>query len=267
MGMQKIKETLKKAVSNMNRNTLGIIICAAVLIITLVVFFAVNANRTAERNRKEAAEQIGNTDLGNVSTVSIPSGKSEESISDDEYQIEIGMLSEGYSGNFVEDGSDEQVKDVLALSFKNKSEKDIQYGEYVFQYGADTVSFKFSSIPKGESCIVLEKGRHKFEKTESIKLVSRSVAQVDELPFAREDILVVDKSENMITVMNLTDQDIPVARVFYKNYNSDEGVFVGGITYTATAEKIPAGSGVNLEPEHFQSGKSVVVGSGVYESD
>ena len=271
-------KSLKGKLSSLNKNTLGILICAAVLVLTLIIFLVAghghssggkSAQTPAERQDLTSEQQdlaeIGDSNLQSVKTDAKSDDKPWKTMRDDDYSIEIGSLSKGYSGAFIEDGTDEEVKNVLALQFKNSGSKDIQYAEYVFGYGKDTVSFKLSDLPAGQSCVVLEAGRHEFEKNESPSLISRVVAQVDEIPFARDEVLVVDNSDNTLTIMNLTEKEIPVVRVFYKNYDSEDNVFFGGITYTVTAENIPAGNGVMVTPEHFKSGDSVVVGSGIYD--
>ena len=271
------RKDLKGKLSSLNKNTLGILICAAILILTLIIYLAVGAGHSSSEKKAQTGTErkdltseqqdladIGDSNLQGVKTDAKSDKKPWKTMNDDDYSIEIGSLSKGYSGAFVEDGTDEEVKNVLSLQFKNSGSKDIQYAEYVFSYGKDTVTFKLSDLPAGQSCVVLEAGRHEFEKNESLSLISRVVAQVDEIPFARDEVLVVDNSDNTLTIMNLTEKEIPVVRVFYKNYDSEDSVFFGGITYTATAEKIPAGNGVTVAPEHFKTGDSVVVGSGIY---
>lgn len=256
-----------------NKNTLGIIICAAVLFLTLIMFFMFRGTDSQKKDsppskseQLEVVEQIGNSDKTEVTT----DAKENESwtiMNDDEYDVTISSFDAGYTGPFVEDGTDEKVEDVLSLVFTNNSEKAIQYGEYVFTINNDVVTFKFSNLSKGQSCVVLEAGRHEYSKKGLLKLQSRVVAQVDELPFAREQVLVVDNSDNTITVMNLTDKKLPLVRVFYKTFDNENNEFIGGITYTAKAEDIPAGSGVTVAPVHYSSENSVVVGSGLYKKE
>ena len=269
------KRTVKEIIKSMNKNTLGIIICAGILLLTLVVFLMTRGSDSLGNSKNEEPKesltveevsQSGDNDLTDVSTDS-DEGDSWQTLNDNEYDVTISALGEGYSGRFMEDGSDEKVKNVLALKFTNNGTKAIQYGEYVFDLNDEVVSFKFSNLPAGQSCVVLEAGKHSFKKKDTLNLVSRVVAQVDELPFANDQVLIVDNSDNTITIMNLTDKELPSARAFYKTFDEENSVFLGGITYTAKVENIPAGKGVTVEPGHYVSGKSVVVGSGVYESE
>lgn len=266
---------IKKILSGSNKNAIGMILCVVAIIIALIIFLisrgsGSSKNKSSEEEvmttPAEAYSQIGDSDIKNVSSDG-DENKPWETMEDDTYSIKMNILAGGYTGKFVEDGSDEDVKDVLAIEFINNGSQDIQYAEYVFGINNVPVSFKLSDLPAGQRCVVLESARHEYKKKEVLSLVSRVVAQVDEIPFARDEVMVVDNSDNTITIMNLTDKKIPVARAFYKNYDDEEGIFLGGITYTTKVENIPAGKGITVEPAHYVSGKSVVVGTGVYKAD
>lgn len=217
--------------------------------------------------------QTGNSNLSGVSTDtgSGAGGSESESaktpwttLEDADYGVTIKTMAAGYDGAFLEDGSDEQVKNVLALQFINHSDQDIQYAEYAFAVGDKPISFKVSDLPAGQSCVVLEATRHQRDTKEVLELISRVVAPVDLLP-SSDKVLPVINDDNTITLMNLTQEELPVVRVFYKYFYEDENTFVGGITYTATAQNIPAGGSVTVAPSHFEANASLIMGTGVYE--
>ena len=238
------------------------------------------AQKEAEEAREDAVkldedkvaqyENVGDSNKTNVATDVTESGeepaKPWTTMTDSDYGVRISTLATGYDGYYIEDGSDEEVKNVLAMQFFNESDQDIQYAEYVFRSGDTAVSFKVSNLPAGQSCVVLEANRHQYNKNEVLELISRVVAKVDALPFASDQVLLVDNSDNTVTIMNLTDKELPVVRLFYKYFYEDQNTFLGGITYSASAEKIPAGGSVTVSPSHFESGVSMFMGSGVYEN-
>lgn len=108
--------------------------------------------------------------------------------------------------------------------------------------------------------------RHTFRKKDKLNLVTRVVAQVDRLPSAQDQVLIVDNSDNTLTLMNLTNQEIQNIRVFYKNYDESLGCYLGGVTYSGTVESIVAGESITVAPEHFVSGSSVIMGSEILKS-
>ena len=232
-----------------------------------------NEIEVLDENPIDTIRQTGNSNLSGVTTDtgSGTAGTGEETVKqpwadlkDDDYGIEIRTMAAGYDGAFLEDGSDEEVQNVLALLFVNNSDKDIQYAEYAFAVDGKPISFKVSDLPRGQQCVVLEASRHQRDTNEVLELVSRVVAPVDMLP-GSDKVVPVINDDNSITLMNLTQEELPVVRVFYKYFYPDENTFVGGITYTATATKIPAGGSVTISPSHFEANASVIMGTGVYD--
>ena len=226
-----------------------------------------------DENPIDTIRQTGNSNLSGVKTDtgSGTAGTGEETVKqpwnnlkDDDYGIEIRTLAAGYDGAFLEDGTDEEVKNVLALQFVNNSDKDVQYAEYAFDVNGKPISFKVSDLPAGQSCVVLEASRHQRDTSEVLELISRVVAPVDMLP-GSDKVLPVINDDNTITIMNLTQEKLPVVRVFYKYFYEEENTFVGGITYTASAKDVPAGGSVTIAPSHFEANASVIMGTGVYD--
>ena len=232
-----------------------------------------NEIEVLDKNPIDTIRQTGNSSLSGVTTDtgSGTAGTNEETVKqpwntlkDEDYGIEISTLAAGYDGAFLEDGSDDEVKNVLALLFKNTSDKAIQYAEYAFAVNGIPISFKVSDLPPGQQCVVLEASRHQRNTSEVLELISRVVAPVDMLP-GSDKVIPVINDDNSITLMNTTQETLPVVRVFYKYFYEDQNTFVGGITYTASAENIPAGGSVTINPSHFEANASVIMGTGVYD--
>ena len=232
-----------------------------------------NELEVIDENPIDTIRQTGNSNLSGVTTDtgSGTAGTGEETVKqpwtnlkDEDYGIEIRTLAAGYDGAFLEDGTDDEVKNVLALLFVNTSDKDVQYAEYAFAVDGKPISFKVSDLPAGQQCVVLEASRHQRNTNEVLELISRVVAPVDMLP-GSDKVLPVINDDNTITLMNTTQEELPVVRVFYKYFYEDENSFVGGITYTATATKVPAGGSVTIAPSHFEANASVIMGTGVYD--
>ena len=232
-----------------------------------------NELEVVDENPIDTIRQTGNSNLSGVTTDtgSGTAGTGEETVKqpwtnlkDEDYGIEIRTLAAGYDGAFLEDGTDDEVKNVLALLFVNTSDKDVQYAEYAFAVDGKPISFKVSDLPAGQQCVVLEASRHQRNTNEVLELISRVVAPVDMLP-GSDKVLPVINDDNTITIMNLTQENLPVVRVFYKYFYKEENTFVGGITYTASAKDIPAGGSVTIAPSHFEANASVIMGTGVYD--
>ena len=304
---KKVEETVKAVNSKSKSTLIWTAVAVvAVLAIALVIFFTAKGNSNGsgsadgeggvisslfhkgdkDKDKSDAAdddvtaltdekiaqyESIGDSNKSGISTDVSSAGEEPAApwtnLNDTDYGVRFSTLAAGYDGYYIEDGSDEEVKNVLAMQFFNDSDQAIQYAEYVFRTGDTAVSFKVSNLPAHQSCVVLEANRHKYNSGEVLDLISRVVAKVDTLPFASDKVLLVDNSDGSVTVMNLTGETLPVVRFFYKYFYEDQNTFLGGITYTASAEDIPAYGNVTVTPGHFEPGVSMFMGSGVYEKD
>ena len=83
---------------------------------------------------------------------------------------------------------------------------------------------------------------------------------------SEDKVQVEESGEQSLTVTNLTDEDIPAVRVFYKFYMEDEGTYVGGITYTAKLTGLSAGGSQTVSPSHYAAGSSRVMMVRTYDS-
>ena len=158
---------------------------------------------------------------------------------------------QGYSGIFIEDGSDKEVKNVAAIQVKNTSNKAVEYAEIELYNGNKKLVFAVSTLPANSSAVVMEKNKTTFSSSKGVTYGKTTVAYADKLE--KSSAVNCSKVENNgIKVTNKSGKDIPCVRIFYK-YKSDDGYYVGGITYTAKVEDLKAGKSQTVYPSHFAS--------------
>ncbi|MGM9535926.1 MAG: hypothetical protein ACI3VR_11760 [Intestinibacter sp.] len=158
---------------------------------------------------------------------------------------------QGYSGIFIEDGSDKEVKNVAAIQVKNTSNKAVEYAEIELYNGSKKLVFAVSTLPANSSAVVMEKNKTTFSSSKGVTYGKTTVAYADKLE--KSSAVSCTKVENNgIKVTNKSGKDIPCVRIFYK-YKSDDGYYVGGITYTAKVEDLKAGKSQTVYPSHFAS--------------
>ena len=267
-------ETIRKWFQSMNRNTIIVLLCAIIFVIALVIGVSlrkidnssVGEKNTAQHATAEDYQDVGDSNLKSISTNQKGKEDAWSKMTDSEYNLSMEVVEGGYTGAFVEDGTNDEVKNVLAIKFTNDGNKPVQYAEYVFGINSEPVSFKVTNLLPGESCLVQEMNRRKYRKNDVLELSTRVVINVDELPSAQEQVLVIDNSDDTLTLMNLTNQEIQNIKVFYKNYDKSLGCYLGGVTYSGTVESIVAGESITVAPEHFVSGSSVIMGSEILKS-
>ena len=158
---------------------------------------------------------------------------------------------QGYTGIFIEDGSDKEVKNVAAIQVKNTSNKAVEYAEIELYNGSKKLVFAVSTLPANSSAVVMEKNKTTFSSSKGVTYGKTTVAYADKLE--KSSAVSCTKVENNgIKVTNKSGKDIPCVRIFYK-YKSDDGYYVGGITYTAKIEDLKAGKSQTVYPSHFAS--------------
>lgn len=165
----------------------------------------------------------------------------------------ISVVSlDNISGMFVEDGSDEVMSGIFAATFRNDSDKDLQYAKLVLTVGKEDYTFEISTLPAGESVRAMEVNRKAFASSKGdVTLTQENIAWFNESPSMYEGVFKITQRNNAIIVENISGKTVnaPIY-VYYKNYA--DGVYIGGITYRAgTQEALAPGKAVALNAKHF----------------
>lgn len=168
----------------------------------------------------------------------------------DDAAITIQRIN-GYSGIFIEDGSDKEVKNVAAIEVKNTSNKPLEFAQIQLYNGSKKLVFDVSTLPANSSAVVMEKNKASFSSSKGVTYGGTTAGYVNSLEKA-SSIKCKKVKNNGIEVTNTSSKNIPCVRVFYK-YKSSEGYYVGGITYTAKVEDLKAGASQTIYPSHFAS--------------
>ena len=94
----------------------------------------------------------------------------------------------------------------------------------------------------------------------------KALFQVPGFEMSEEQVQVQENGDQSLTVSNLTNEDIPAVRIFYKFYMEEEETYVGGITYTAKLTDLKAGESRKITPSHYVSGYSRVMMVRTYDT-
>ena len=152
-----------------------------------------------------------------------PDGDSTDSAADtpaaDEPMMALGsglslMSASRYAGAFVEDGSDETVADVLAITVRNDGDKTVQYAHITLTLGESAYEFE----------------------TE---------------PSLCADVLGIETQDTAITVTNNSGSDMGQIYVYYKIAYGD--LYLGGITYRVGVSGLKAGESTTCYAGHFST--------------
>lgn len=150
------------------------------------------------------------------------------------YATDIGS----YTGLYMEDGTDEILSGILMLVVKNTGDKDIQYAKITMPVGEETANFTLTTLPAGESVVLLESGRMLYQEAVDYSMVLpkiENIAYFQEPISTQEDKLKIGIVDGAINVTNISGADIGGnIVVYYKNAAAD--LYYGGITYRVAIE-------------------------------
>lgn len=169
-----------------------------------------------------------------------------------------------YTGNFLEDGSDEPTANVAAMLVTNNSERMLQIADITFQVNdTETASFRVTNLPAGTTVLVLESNKREFKEEDSYTYGETASGYMDQ-PTLEEDKFELVTEEGKITLKNNTDQAYEKVYVYYK-YVQLGGAYLGGITYRTPFENVPAGGEIEAVAGHFKPDSSQIMAVQILE--
>lgn len=161
-------------------------------------------------------------------------------ITSDEISIDIGngmLITEmgAYDGNFMEDGTDEDVSNIMMIKVKNESKQTIQYAEIRIPVKDREAKFSLSTLAPNSTVILLEQKRMEYVEIETETAIAENVVIFVEPLVLHEDKIKIQILDGAINVSNISGEDITDdITIYYKNYVDD--LYYGGITYRIRIE-------------------------------
>ena len=170
-----------------------------------------------------------------------------------------------YDGIFLEDGSDGEVTGVAAMVVENTGDTNVEYAAITISCNGETLEFDASDLPSGATVVVQEKNKTPYQSG-TYTDCSAVVAEMGDFEMSEDQVKVEETESGSLLVTNLTDEEIPCVRIFYKFYMADEETYVGGITYTAKLTGLSAGASQTVTPSHYAAGNSRIMMVRTYDS-
>lgn len=158
-----------------------------------------------------------------------------------------------YSGPYVEDGSDTPIDGVLAMIVKNNGSDWIPHAKIALHYGDETAWFRVNALPADSAAIVLESNALKYAPSMEFTAANASAAQsmIEPISDFSSDF-ALHCADGLINIENISGEDFSnKVQVFYKNYDMDSGLYVGGIAYSVSADGIVSGEIIQCLAEHY----------------
>lgn len=215
--------------------------------IMLVLLLALLTGCAAEEEQAEAVEVPADTP-----TAAVPiEPAAEEQPTEWDAGSGLKVVSVGkYAGYYVEDGSDETVSDVCAITVENTSDKTVQYANLAVIIAGQTYEFDVTTLPAGARAQLLELNRKAApETTSGLSAVTVMYGAFDEEPSLNSDVLEITGEDTAITVKNISDKDLGQIYVYYKV--AYDNLYIGGITYRVGISSLAAGQSVTCYAGHY----------------
>lgn len=175
-----------------------------------------------------------------------------------ELELGQGLIVErigGYSGRYMEDGTNDIVQDVLMLILRSDAQQDLQLARIRVEYPDFTAEFEVTNLPAGARVVLLEKNRCANRAQEHLGITAGNVVFFPEKMDLMPDILELGGKPGVVEAANVSGTDLagPVY-IYYKN--SAEDLLYGGITYRVLLEDgIAAGETVRVPAGHYAPGE------------
>lgn len=161
-----------------------------------------------------------------------------------------------YTGPYVEDGKNEEVKNVAAILVENRSKQFLDYATITYSVGGKVATFRVTGLPVGGKAWVLEADRLQLDGTHSFEFLDcESVFKKDAVT-STTDIEITTEG-NVLTAKSKTSKTLKNVCVYYKNMN-DDGNYLGGITYMINFGTVTPGQGVSNQSAHFGEKSRIV---------
>lgn len=171
----------------------------------------------------------------------------------------------GYTGNYLEDGSDDPVSEVAAIIITNNSNQMLQVGDISFAVKKnETAMFRVTNLLPGASALVLESSRRTYSSKDDYSYGNAATAYLEETSL-HEEILDITGEDGKLTLLNKTNTSFKKIYVYYK-YARVGGVYMGGITYRVPFENVKGKDSVDSLANHFNKASSRIIDVQIIES-
>lgn len=168
----------------------------------------------------------------------------------------LGLIA--YDGPYLEDGTDESVTNVAALLLYNSGTIGIEYVQIVVFQDGKELSFDATYIPPKGTILILESSRAPFSETAVDECRCRTLIP-GSFDWSAGQILVETSGLGSLVVTNLTQTAFSCVRIYYKQYDAESDMCLGGISYSTVVTDLQPGQETIISPYHFAVGYGRVV--------
>lgn len=168
----------------------------------------------------------------------------------------IALELTSYDGLYLEDGSVERVSGISALVLQNSGTQMLEKADIELYQGDRKLKFILSYLPAGQKILVLENERCPYESAGITNCFGRSCEAPKDIPGL---VTVRETQGRFLLISNPGPIPLKNVTVYYKTYDSDSDMFLGGIAYELSIYRIAPGDTYIAQPGYYDSEESRIV--------
>ena len=162
-----------------------------------------------------------------------------------------------YEGDFFEDRSGEFIMDGAALCVYNRGDTDIEFASIHIETLDGVYCFEGTCIPAHGKVVILEKYKSSYPENPVYFAAGRTMATdkssvLDELQIEAVDL-------GRIKVANNSDRVLEDILLYYKRYDRQWDIYIGGVTYAISVGSLQMGESIIICPSNYADGYSKIL--------
>ena len=156
-----------------------------------------------------------------------------------------------YTGKYMEDGSDDEVENLAAVTLVNSGGTDYLYLEFTLTTADGAYFFAVSSLHEGMAVTVLSRDRRECPSAPAVLSADCPVhVEYQTPPSMREDLFSFTQTTGSFSTGNISGRDLTgTITVYYKS--ADENGYLGGITFRTVLNGLKAEEERWMPAEHM----------------
>ena len=174
--------------------------------------------------------------------------------------LTVTQLS-GYTGPFWENDKGMVVKNAAAILVENTGDLLAAEGAVILQWAGTTMVFELEGIPPGAQVLILEKDA----QTYAAGMPSACYGWCrEEYPEDMGHVVVSAVTQGGMEVTNRTAATIPAVDIWYKGYDPEGDIYLGGYSRSYRVEQLRPGESRWIHPPGFYGNSGKVIGISIW---
>lgn len=162
-----------------------------------------------------------------------------------------------YEGDYFEDKSGTFLMDGAALCVYNRGDAHIEFASVYIETLEGVYCFEGTCIPPHTKVVILEKYKSSYPQS-PVYFAAGRTSNAQKLSVL-EDLQIEAVDLGRIEITNRSDRMLNDILLYYKRYDSQWDIYIGGITYAVSAGDLQAGESAILFPANYANGYSKVL--------